>query len=126
MTVHLWNAESEEAVGQPFTGRTDYATSVAFSPGGRQTASGLNDGTLYLCPIATQSWSFHGGWAQSGSSNLRLWLPSHHRIGFWTPSTKLVISTQQTKLCFDHCVHGEEWIKCYIGQDTGNTRYYQK
>ncbi|KAJ7323011.1 hypothetical protein DFH08DRAFT_888524 [Mycena albidolilacea] len=88
---------------------------MAFSPDGKQIVSGSNNYTVCLCSEnAMQPWSFHHGWIYSGSSNLLVWIPTYNRIGLWTPSTKLVIGAQQTKIQFHNCGHGEEWKNCYI------------
>ncbi|KAJ7700658.1 hypothetical protein B0H14DRAFT_3033304 [Mycena olivaceomarginata] len=90
---------------------------MTFSLDGTHIASGSDDVTVSLCSANTmQPWSHDYGWICSGSSNLLVWIPAQNRIGLWTPSTKLVIGTQQTKIQFHNCGHGEEWKNCYIYQ----------
>ncbi|KAJ7508945.1 hypothetical protein B0H11DRAFT_1676845, partial [Mycena galericulata] len=52
-------------------------------------------------------------WVSCNPSEPLFWLPSHHRIGLWSPHNTLVIGTQQTILSYENFVHGTEWVKCY-------------
>ncbi|KAJ7824534.1 hypothetical protein B0H14DRAFT_2823538 [Mycena olivaceomarginata] len=89
---------------------------MTFSLDGTHIACGSDDvckpsSYQYNATLVPSSWL-----DLSGSSNLLVWIPAHSRIGLWTPSTKLVIGTQQTKIQFHNCGHGEEWKNCYIYQ----------
>ncbi|KAJ7688029.1 hypothetical protein B0H17DRAFT_911381, partial [Mycena rosella] len=53
------------------------------------------------------------GWVSCIPSELLFWVPSHQRIGLWSPYNTLVIGQQQTKLSYDNFVHGTNWAKCY-------------
>jgi WD40 repeat protein len=63
-------------------------------------------------PSSSHDWTVQHGWV-SCNSNLLLWLPRSHRIGFWLPHTRLVISRKQTLVSYESFVHGEEWTDCY-------------
>ncbi|MGD8404433.1 MAG: TIR domain-containing protein, partial [Anaerolineales bacterium] len=44
--IRLWDVESRQQIGEPFTGHTDSAYSVVFSPDGKTLASGGLDNTI--------------------------------------------------------------------------------
>ena len=46
--MRVWDADTGQPVGQPFTGHTNYVNDVAFSPEGKRIVSGSEDGTLRL------------------------------------------------------------------------------
>ncbi|MCO6427823.1 WD40 repeat domain-containing protein, partial [Nitrosomonas communis] len=47
-TVRLWDAESDQPIGQPLLGHQNAVSSVAFSPDGRRIVSGSWDSTIRL------------------------------------------------------------------------------
>jgi WD40 repeat protein len=48
--VRIWNADTGQPIGDPLTGHTDIAWSVAFSPDGTRIGSGSWDHTIRIWP----------------------------------------------------------------------------
>ncbi|KAJ6474550.1 hypothetical protein DFH09DRAFT_463913 [Mycena vulgaris] len=138
----MWDLAKRTQVGPPFEGHANSVMSVAFSSDAKYIVSGAHDNTIYvwnvdtssqwandnhLNPIGLLSWnSLHHsslgvpphfkirrGWVSCDDlSDLLFWLPSAHRVGFWSPYTKLVISKEQTMLLYEKFVHGANWAEC--------------
>jgi WD40 repeat protein len=52
--IILFDIATAQAIGQPLSAKTDYATSLAFSPDGQILASGFGDGSLMFWNVTTQ------------------------------------------------------------------------
>jgi WD40 repeat protein len=51
--IHLWDAETSDAIGEPFEGHSSFVNSVAFSPDGSRIVSGsLNTICLWNAEIS--------------------------------------------------------------------------
>ncbi|KAJ7454462.1 hypothetical protein FB451DRAFT_1280020 [Mycena latifolia] len=69
-------------------------------------------------PFHSLNWQIRGGWTSCIPSELLFWLPAPHRIGLWSPYNTAVIGRQQTKLSYEHFVHGADWAKCYAPSES--------
>ena len=52
-TIHLWDAETGDAIWKPIKGHSSYVSSVAFSPDGSRIVSGSWDDTIRLWDVET-------------------------------------------------------------------------
>ncbi|KAL0947933.1 hypothetical protein HGRIS_010564 [Hohenbuehelia grisea] len=52
-TVRVWDVETEEQVGAPLQGHSDWVNSVAFSPDGTKIVSGSEDNTIRVWDVET-------------------------------------------------------------------------
>ncbi len=50
-TIHLWDVQSQQLLGEPLTGHTGTVYGLAFSPNGTILASGSADNTIRLWRI---------------------------------------------------------------------------
>ncbi|KAG6907489.1 hypothetical protein DXG01_008681 [Tephrocybe rancida] len=103
-SVRIWDALTRDLVkqlmGQPL------ATS--------------NDKSLILktieCASDVDLWTFnqHTGWISSQAGHLMLWLPEQMCSAVYTPSTRLIISSQPpTHVVFDSRCLGNGWVKIF-------------
>ncbi|PVG00008.1 WD40 repeat-like protein [Serendipita vermifera] len=53
MSIRVWDAETGEMIGRPFTGHTGPVTSVAFFPNGKYMVSGSKDSTIRVWNMET-------------------------------------------------------------------------
>jgi len=59
------------------------------------------------------------GWLLAGpDEKLLLWIPLEYRDQLWWPGTKQVIGAPTIHLDLSKFQHGENWHKCYIGDET--------
>ena len=52
-TIHLWDAETNDAISKPLEGHSDFVWSVAFSPDGKHIVSGSSNKMIHLWDAKT-------------------------------------------------------------------------
>ncbi|KAJ7323201.1 hypothetical protein DFH08DRAFT_887690 [Mycena albidolilacea] len=82
---------------------------------GASISSGHNllNTLLLKSPSMQLHWQINDGWVSCNPLEPLFWLPTHHRIGLWSPHTTLVIGRRQSCLSYDKFVHGTDWAQCY-------------
>ncbi|THU97559.1 WD40 repeat-like protein [Dendrothele bispora CBS 962.96] len=121
-TVRVWNARTGAPEGDPFQGYSR-VSSVAFSPDGEMIMSGSDDWTVRGLNIQygqVNHWTLDDdGWVLFPPNPYKLfWIPHEFSHSLWRSQNTLFISRYgYTRISFDQCVYGEDWVKCYSGCD---------
>jgi len=109
----------------PFSGHSNWVTSVAFSPDGQHIVSGSGDQAIRLWNAITGETETTGqfnltnqskinaeGWMCGSNDELLMWIPPLHRANLHRPSNVWVSGEHKTRLDLSTFVHGHGWSTC--------------
>ena len=125
-TVRVWDAQTVQAIMDPFTASclsTCLASSSPFVLSITSTHSEVGNITIsdfhrtYFCdfydiPLLKFS-HHHEKWIMLPDHAYLLWLPDQNKSGLFWPRTTAVIGAIPTSLQFNNFVHGINWSQCF-------------